>query len=974
MRILIFIFIITSLGQSCFRIDTKGQIWRPVTFDTVNNDTSLGFRFAHPTLAPARVKYQGVIDSLDAWRILSDDTNDVIQHSIDGQKTWVPVNPFPGEKLGFIYGGNWFVPTRKIVLDCRSKLICFDGQKWTEIKVKTHLIGPRLKKIGNFSTAGDYYYKWIDSTQLLRIDQKFLISTIECPTKGLGENASFAAEGDTLIVFNRGDLFKSFDGGRHWDHRTIPDSVLNAMSYNPIKIGLKDGHMFFFGQTMAFVMRSSDFGITWDAVEFLFEPSETTDFEYFDGYANTLWLTHFRNHTTEVSFSTDSGISWHDLSMAAFTHQRLGATAFCSNKKSYLTTEGFDSRNEVFSLEEIKINEYKYVTEYQTFDTYDSIFIDLKLNNFSSNGGQTRIVVAGADTFNFPKHLTLLADKMFKDTPVTSFRFSFLPAKLGINQLSPYNLRILLYDNSLETVYMIGPLYYSPSNIFNKYPLLSICVLIGLSYLTLLTGLLIFKPLWLYKLSTRSYYLSHLEESLGKYGIILKTLRELTCLPFFVRHPRTLDAWISHYGHMLIAAFERHPTVKNRTTYIPLPLRQEDVTHDLIEQLNPEILSPFFSGKRVALQVIGPGGSGKTTLAIQIAQWVSKKHNKKHFQNHVWLPILIEEDTKDMVILLTQKINAWTHQELQKPFLLAMLNKKRLLLLIDALSERTKDAQTYITSIHGILPANAMLITSRNSIALNTGDTKTLEPIPLKPDKLLFFIASILGNYEIAAFKSSGNQLLLANRIAAIFTLDGEELPVVPILIKLLMEKLIDSVTQNQTEQTAEQLIENLPGSIPEVFFDYLNRVNPGQSAPNGMNERELRQSAELVARESLADNFLPQDILEQKVVEILKAKGLHTATCDPVTRLKDNGILEERYYAGERFLRFTLDPLAEYLTAINYAKELGNDCVKWREFYIKIEALGDGATGFYRALRIVHGSFAQQYGWCPQKSVFNKI
>src|SRR5688572_20249458 len=79
---------------------------------------------------------------------------------------------------------------------------------------------------------------------------------------------------------------------------------------------------------------------------------------------------------------------------------------------------------------------------------------------------------------------------------------------------------------------------------------------------------------------------------------------------------------------------------------------------------------------------------------------------------------------------------------------------------------------------------------------------------------------------------------------------------------------------------------------------------------------------------------------------------------------LISNGIVDIYSYANNTFVRFSLDPLAEYLSAMYSAKLCGTDNEKWKALYKKVNHKGTSASSYLQALEIVHFTYAKIYGW----------
>ncbi len=61
-----------------------------------------------------------------------------------------------------------------------------------------------------------------------------------------------------------------------------------------------------------------------------------------------------------------------------------------------------------------------------------------------------------------------------------------------------------------------------------------------------------------------------------------------------------------------------------------------------------------------------------------------------------------------------------------------------------------------------------------------------------------------------------------------------------------------------------------------------------------------------------------------------------------------ENGVVEARDLGGTVFLRFGLNPLAEYLAALYWSVKLGNDETRWKKWLEKLCSV----EGFHEEIR----------------------
>jgi hypothetical protein len=104
---------------------------------------------------------------------------------------------------------------------------------------------------------------------------------------------------------------------------------------------------------------------------------------------------------------------------------------------------------------------------------------------------------------------------------------------------------------------------------------------------------------------------------------------------------------------------------------------------------------------------------------------------------------------------------------------------------------------------------------------------------------------------------------------------------------------------------------------VPEVFVDYLRRLNASPHPDAPVSDDVFIRAAQTVATVSLVKNLVPQDFTPQEATEALKKDEAVDQARILLDRLIASGVIERRTPGGQVILRFNLEPAAEYLAAI---------------------------------------------------------
>ena len=475
-----------------------------------------------------------------------------------------------------------------------------------------------------------------------------------------------------------------------------------------------------------------------------------------------------------------------------------------------------------------------------------------------------------------------------------------------------------------------------------------------------LTALLALHPaglLWLYR-KARIFALVDALQVPGVAGP-LKLILRLTLLPLYVRHPRTLDAWVAAHLPTVRARFEREQA--NRSPiYVALPLRVDDDRQGrYISRPTAAAFSPMFSGKRSIPQIVGPGGAGKTTLGLQIGSW-ALAGGDNGVARHPILPVFIDEDTSDLLGVIRRRLRSWLDEDIEPELLDALLRKKRLLVLVDRLSERPEAMSAYIRTIHGSVPVGALIVTTREAIDFEAGDAVRVFPQPLDLSTLLYLMTSLLAASSMSGRLSDPEQQLeLGKRLLALLRPFKDGAALTPLLVKLYVDRAV---------MIAESggYVEELPATVPDAYFAYLRQVNPsGASVPNAMSDEDMLRAAKILARLATEKAFVPREFALSRARMELAARGwTRPEGADPVRRLTDNGVLQTREAGADHLLRFVLDPVAEFLAAMSWAEECGTSAAAWENLFRRVDAQSSYHGGFETALMMICRAYGAYYGW----------
>jgi hypothetical protein len=443
----------------------------------------------------------------------------------------------------------------------------------------------------------------------------------------------------------------------------------------------------------------------------------------------------------------------------------------------------------------------------------------------------------------------------------------------------------------------------------------------------------------------------------------VQKLLKVTVLPWFVTHPRTLAAWVAANREAAAKAWRASsgqfniPDSKVSLGYVELPIRIRDGISDRRLQVpNPQDLEPLFSNKRAVVQIIGPGGIGKTTLSRHIGELALAGGEPGGF-SRCMLPIWVDEDTTDLWGVIRSKINAWfiDGEAVEEEILKALLQKKFLLPIFDRLSERSAETQSHVRTVNGSHPFNSLLITARNPVDIDVAELLLTFPEPLDSATLLYFMTAIIREHAAnrnskmrAPFGTVEEQLELGKKLAGLIQIrvgaTNREVPILPLLVMLFVSEAIRVFEENRP-------VDDLPKTMPDTYMQYLRRLNPKViGLTNAMCDEDMLRVSKVLARLALGEDCIPKEFTRELAQECIKAEipdlpqGL-----DPLRRLVANGVLLSKNVGGTTFFRFELDPIAEFLGAEAYLEIHTDDS----GFSKELPERSKNAAGFHNALLI---------------------
>lgn len=393
---------------------------------------------------------------------------------------------------------------------------------------------------------------------------------------------------------------------------------------------------------------------------------------------------------------------------------------------------------------------------------------------------------------------------------------------------------------------------------------------------------------------------------------------------FFHYRPRVLDAWVAVRIKGVRRKFQSKTTVTQREVHVDLPVFLDGKS---VSALRADHLRSCFERKRSCVLIVGEGGSGKTSLACQICKWVMEGQ-ADGISPRPLLAVLLEQENLEGkngrdFLLEAVRIELWhltdsadvpSAELVQK-----LLETKRILVVIDGLSEMTEVRRSRIQPSDSNFPAHALVMTSRVELSPAGIDLTVIKPMRVQGDRLSTFMDAYLVQRNAKQDFSDAEYFDCLGKLSRIV---GER-EITVLLAKMYAEQMIAAKEAACGTR--------LPENIPDLVLEYLNELNR-RVRRNRLDDRVVHRDAKVIAWECLNQTYRPMTGSIEKILQQMDPQP----ASPPEERLKyleDRLRLVQTIGAGRDRVRFSLDPLAEYLAALRCVETFSGDEQRWRRF-----------------------------------------
>ncbi len=485
--------------------------------------------------------------------------------------------------------------------------------------------------------------------------------------------------------------------------------------------------------------------------------------------------------------------------------------------------------------------------------------------------------------------------------------------------------------------------------IISDHPYIGIAVA---TYLLLqLTWLLLFwlSPLLLLKVvSSLSQIGEKFKIPLVNISIPLKTA---LVFPLFHYRPRLLDAWVRRHLDISKDNFAKKQTVAQRNVYVAMPAL---IDEQMRESLSSASFQPIFDKKKVTMLIAGEGGAGKTSLACQMATWaVTDEPEQRLCKTHRMLPVLLEgnlppaPENKDALV---EAVRGGLRELIGEPepifeeLLMQLLRKRRVLVIVDSLSELDETTRKSVRPANADFPVAALVVTSRIDEDFGGALKTLLRPLRLKSDRLSTFMDRYLEQLGKRELFNDEEYFEACRRLSQLVS-DRE---ITVLIAKMYAEQMIAA---KEVSAGLQIVVRELPRNLPDLMLGYVKKLND-QVKADRQDIDKVVNIAKIIAWECLKQTCRPTTA---KQTDVLQALSKETDAKALVKYLEYRLQLIQTAGPISELIRFTLDPLAEYLAALYLVERCGKSEDLWKEFFERAKEQSgapEAIKGFLLAVR----------------------
>jgi photosystem II stability/assembly factor-like uncharacterized protein len=387
---------------------------------------------------------------------------------------------------------------------------------------------------------------------------------------------------------------------------------------------------------------------------------------------------------------------------------------------------------------------------------------------------------------------------------------------------------------------------------------------------------------------------------------------------------------------------DRIETCRQVELYVPLAVDVENQQQP-VEIPSPSVIRRILRDHNL-VAIVGDGGTGKTTLGCQIARWAIEERPGERATEQRMLPVFIEGEFKnliDEVELQMHKIYGradFDDKTICREVVLSLLKHGYVLPIVDGLSEKSPETQEAFVQAFAYAEIALVIATSRRAVRVDGRRKVVLRPRMLNKGYVGSYLYRLLRSFgadasQVSAERGAGELsdediVSISRKLSEAVGATGRA-EITPLLAKIYARQARANLLENRRHE--------LPATVADAMLKFIATSNSGKVGVVAIQDHIIVAAAKILGRKCLGSNYVPQ-IFDRADAERTLEMELPESVQNPpsgselIGRFIDIGILDDMGLSqlGHAILRFRLDPLAEYLTAMYLIDKMRDNNVAW--------------------------------------------
>jgi hypothetical protein len=250
------------------------------------------------------------------------------------------------------------------------------------------------------------------------------------------------------------------------------------------------------------------------------------------------------------------------------------------------------------------------------------------------------------------------------------------------------------------------------------------------------------------------------------------------------------------------------------------------------------------------------------------------------------------------------------------------------MVIVDHLSEMNEVTRRTINPDNPAFLINALVVTSRQRDILGQVNKLMIKPLRIMGNRLSSFMEAYLTKHGKRDLFTDSEFFDACSHLSRMV---GQR-EVTAMLATLYARQMISAKVE-----AAQDISTLISDNIPDLMLSYLNQLNKelggSRIDQEQFNDRTIHKDAMALSWECLKENFNPSVIHRDNALAALAVTRGDKAEVH-LRYLEDRLSLVQTIGASQDQLRFSLDPLAEYLAALHLIALYDSQEERWLEFF----------------------------------------